>query len=57
MWISEWINFTNKKNSIGAIYIVRDPRNVLTSLQNHYELSKEGALKFMLNEKKYIYTK
>ena len=31
-------NFTNKKNTVGAIYIVRDPRNVLTSLQNHYEL-------------------
>ena len=44
-------NFTNKKNTIGAIYIVRDPRNVLTSLQNHYELSKDEALKFMLSEK------
>ena len=48
-------NFTNKKNSIGAIYIVRDPRNVLTSLQNHYELSKDDALKFMLSEKKFIH--
>jgi len=48
-------NFTNKKNSIGVIYIVRDPRNVLTSLQNHYELSKDEALQFMLSEKKYIH--
>ena len=48
-------NFTNKKNSVGAIYIVRDPRNVLTSIQNHYELSKDEALNFMLSEKKYIY--
>ena len=48
-------NFTNKKNTFGAIYIVRDPRNVLTSLQNHYELSKDEALKFMLSEKKYIH--
>ena len=48
-------NFTNKKNTIGAIYIVRDPRNVLTSIQNHYELSKDDALKFMLSEKKYIH--
>ena len=48
-------NFTNKKNTAGAIYIVRDPRNVLTSLQNHYELSKDDALEFMLSEKKYIY--
>uniref|UniRef100_UPI0040497E6C sulfotransferase domain-containing protein n=1 Tax=Candidatus Pelagibacter sp. TaxID=2024849 RepID=UPI0040497E6C len=29
--------FTNKENSIGCIYIVRDPRNVITSLKNHYE--------------------
>ena len=49
------INFTNNKNTIGAIYIIRDPRNVITSLQNHYELSSNEALEFMLNEKKYIY--
>ena len=48
-------NFTNKKNTVGAVYIVRDPRNVLTSLQNHYELTKDEALKFMLSEKKYIH--
>lgn len=48
-------NFTNKKNTLAAIYIVRDPRNVITSIQNHYELSKDEALKFMLNEKKFIY--
>ena len=48
-------NFTNKKNTAGAIYIVRDPRNVLTSIQNHYELSKDEALKFMQSEKKYIH--
>ena len=48
-------NFTNKKNSIGCIYIVRDPRNVLTSIRHHYELSYEDSLKFMLNEKKYTY--
>tara|TARA_B100001057_G_scaffold8489_1_gene7850 strand:+ start:122 stop:973 length:852 start_codon:yes stop_codon:yes gene_type:complete len=47
--------FTNKKNTAGAIYIVRDPRNVLTSIQNHYELSKDEALRFMLSEKKYIH--
>ena len=47
--------FTNQQNSIGAIYVVRDPRNVISSLQNHYELNKEEALKFMLNEKKFIH--
>ncbi len=47
--------FTNKENSIGAIYVVRDPRNVITSLQNHYELNQNEALEFMLNEKKFIH--
>ena len=47
--------FTDKKNTLGAIYVVRDPRNIVTSLQNHYELSIEDALNFMLNEKKFIY--
>ena len=28
-------NFTNKNNTLGAIYIVRDPRNIITSLRNH----------------------
>ena len=48
-------NFTNKKNTIGAIYVVRDPRNIITSLQNHYEMSKDEALNFMLNKNKFIY--
>ena len=47
--------FTNKSNSIACIYIVRDPRNVITSLKNHYELSYNEAYDFMTNEKKYIY--
>ena len=48
-------NFTNIKNTIGAIYVVRDPRNIITSLQNHYEISKDEALNFMLNKNKFIY--
>jgi hypothetical protein len=47
--------FTNKENTAGCIYIVRDPRNIITSLKNHYELDDEGALKWMTNEKKFIY--
>ena len=49
------LSFTNKKNSIGGLYIVRDPRNVITSLQNHFELNKDDALNFMLDDKKFIY--
>jgi len=47
--------FTDKKNTIGCIYVVRDPRNVITSIQNHYEMTKEDSLNFMLNESKFIY--
>ena len=47
--------FTNTKNTIGAIYIVRDPRNVITSLKNHFEMNDSDALEFMLNKNKYTY--
>ena len=47
--------FTNNKNSIACIYIVRDPRNVITSLKNHYELSYDEALNFITNDRRYIY--
>ena len=47
--------FTDIKNTIAGIYIVRDPRNVLTSLKNHYEMNNEDALNFMKNDNKFIY--
>ena len=47
--------FTNKQNTIACIYVVRDPRNLITSLKNHYELDYDEALKFMTNEKKFIF--
>ncbi len=47
--------FTDNKNSVGGIYVVRDPRNVITSLKNHYELNDDQALKWMINEKNFIY--
>ena len=48
-------DFTNNQNSIGCIYVVRDPRNVITSLKNHYQLNDEQAFSWMTNEKNYIY--
>ena len=48
-------DFTNKENSAGCIYIVRDPRNVITSLKNHYEMNHETSLKWMTNAQNYIY--
>ena len=40
--------FTDKNNTIATIHIVRDPRNVITSLKNHYSLSSySDAKKFL----------
>ena len=47
--------FTDNRNSLGAIYIVRDARNVITSIKNHYELNDDQALTWMLNQNNYIY--
>tara|TARA_Y100000590_G_scaffold429408_1_gene541958 strand:- start:2095 stop:2934 length:840 start_codon:yes stop_codon:yes gene_type:complete len=48
-------NFTSQNFTLGAIYLVRDPRNLITSLKNHYNLNYQEALDFMINDKKYIY--
>ena len=29
-------SFTNQTNTLGTIYVVRDPRNVVSSIKNHY---------------------
>ena len=42
--------FTTKNETLGAIYIVRDPRNLITSFTNHYSYNYDQALKFMLDE-------
>ena len=44
-------NFTKPEYTLGIIYIVRDPRNVITSLKNHYDLDYEQSLVFMLSGK------
>ena len=46
--------FTSLQHTIGAIYIIRDPRNVLTSLCNHYELTYDEGISFMNNDRKSI---
>ena len=48
-------DFTDRQNSIGCLYVVRDPRNVFTSLKNHYQLNNDQAIKWMTNDKNYIY--
>ena len=35
--------FTNTENTIGGIYIVRDPRDVVLSNANHFNIDNEEA--------------
>ena len=47
--------FTNFENTFGAIYIVRDPRNVVSSIHYHYSKKNiDDALKFILDDNKVI---
>jgi len=48
--------FTDEKNTLGAIYIVRDPRNVISSIFYHFNLSSmDEALSFILEEENFIF--
>ena len=47
------IPFTNLNNTLGVIYIVRDPRNVVTSYAHHSGTSPESAAKSMIELYKY----
>jgi hypothetical protein len=48
-------SFTDHKNTLGAIYIVRDPRNVITSVKNHFNYnSYEEAKNFIFDEKRVV---
>ena len=40
-------NFTTPEYTLGVINVVRDPRNVITSLMNHYSINEEDALKML----------
>ena len=45
--------FTDLNNSLGTIYMVRDPRNVVTSLANHASMSIEQSADTLINTLKY----
>ena len=54
-WRSGGYYFTDINNTLGCIYIVRDPRNVITSIKYHYSRNNiNDALKFIKNEKQLI---
>ena len=48
-------SFTDRNNTLGAIYIVRDPRNVITSVKNHFNHnSYEETKNFIFDEKRVV---
>ena len=47
--------FTTTKHTLGVIYIIRDPRNILTSFKNHMDLTYEDALEVMCKEDTVIF--
>lgn len=54
-WKTNKNSFTNSSNTHGVIHIVRDPRNIITSLKNHFgKDSYDELFNFMVNEKKFI---
>ena len=48
-------DFTNQKNTLGGIYIVRDPRNVLDSMSRHFQMNHDKALNTMQDENSFTY--
>ena len=54
-WKSGEHYITDTNNTLGCIYIVRDPRNVITSIKNHYNKDTfSKALEFIKNEKQLL---
>ena len=48
-------SFTNLDNTLGVIYIVRDPRNVITSIKYHYQKSSyQEAKQFIFDENRWL---
>ena len=47
-------NFTDLKNTLGAIYVVRDPRNVVTSFAHHYGVSVDDAATAMIDKVRFL---
>jgi len=46
--------FTSPETTLGAVYIIRDPRNVLTSLKNHFSLDDDKAFKMITDKERWL---
>lgn len=47
-------DFTDLKNTLGVIYVVRDPRNVVTSFAHHYGYTINEATDAMLSKSRFL---
>ena len=47
-------NFTDLKNTLGAIYVVRDPRNVVQSFSHHNNLDMNEATDAMIDQTRWL---
>ena len=47
-------NFTNLENTLGVIYIVRDPRNIVTSFAHHYDLNINEATNALIDKSRFL---
>ena len=44
-------NFTNQENTCATIYLVRDPRNLVNSISNHFSKTHEESKNFLVSPK------
>lgn len=42
--------FTTSETTLGGIYIIRDPRNVFTSIKNHFSMNNDDAFKMITDK-------
>ena len=42
--------FTNAETTLGSVYIVRDPRSIVTSIMNHFSMDQFEAVEMLFDE-------
>ena len=42
--------FTNAETTLGSVYIVRDPRSIVTSIMNHFSMDQFEAAEMLFDE-------
>ena len=47
-------NFTDLNNTLGAIYVVRDPRNIIKSYAHHYDISIDETAEVMMDQTRWL---